>query len=64
MRLKSIQEEAARLIRERGPVAALETIYAELRKVKRSKNPRLELYKAQVAMAVARQAGSLTVKDE
>jgi hypothetical protein len=64
MRQRAIKDEADRLVRERGAIEALEAINAELRKAKRSKNARLELYKTQVALEVSRRAGSLTVRDE
>jgi hypothetical protein len=62
MRLKSIKEEADMLVREHGPVAALEAVHQEMKKAKRSKNLRLELYKTQVALEVSRRAGSISAK--
>lgn len=64
MRIKVIRKEADRLIHEHGAVAALETVYQEMKQAKRSKNWRLESYKTHVAMEVSRQSGSLKVKDE
>lgn len=58
---KAIKEEAAKLIREMGSdaleVAALETL-----KAKRQKNVRLERYKAEVALEVARRASTPKLK--
>lgn len=62
MRLKSIKEEADKLVREHGAVAALEAVHEEMKKAKRSKNLRLELYKTRVAMEVSRRAASVTAR--
>jgi hypothetical protein len=62
MRIKSINEEAEKLVSELGAIAALEAVHAEIKKAKRTKNHRLEMYKLQVALAVSRLAGSVTAK--
>ena len=64
MRLKAIKEAADKLIREMGTgaseAAALETL-----KAKRQKNVRLEMFRAQVVLEIARQIKSkLTSKAE
>jgi hypothetical protein len=62
MRQKAIKDEADKLVRNHGVVAALEAIHQEMKKAKRSKNLRLEVYKTQVAMEVSRRAGSISEK--